>query len=162
MDGMTDPARDSVDNGSESSSPRVGTVALDLTLTSGFTVATVGYDIHRGAFHKPGNIDVSNSSGASVLVDGIPLNTGYAVTMNATSTGASPLTCSGSASFDVTGVAVTAVPVHLTCMEASHATATTPVPVPPFALVALCGLLLASGFALLGPIAPSIRESRLK
>jgi hypothetical protein len=158
MDGMTDPAHDSVSG----ESPNVGTVTLDLTLTTGLSIATVSYDIHRGAYHKPGNIDVSNSTGASVLVDGIPIGTGYTVTMNATTAGSSALACNGSSSFDVTGTAVAAVPVHLTCIEASRAATTNPVPVPPSALLALCGLLLASGLALLGRVAPSIREARLK
>jgi hypothetical protein len=161
-DGTSEPAQDSVPVAS-SDSAKVGTVALDLTLTGGIEVLTVGYEIRKGAFHKTGNVDVSNSTGASVIVDGVPFGNGYVASMDAISTGSPPVSCSGSAPFDVTVATVTTVPVHLTCMEAGHAPPpVTPVPVPPSALLALCALLLASGLALLGRFAPFTREARPK
>lgn len=126
---------------------RVGSVALDLQAGNAITIDNVGYDISGGTFHRAGNVNVSNSAGASVLVDSIPFGTGYVVQMTAAGTSGPPIQCSGSATFSVTSADVTGVPIHLTCQEQQ---ASKPAPIPRAAMWALFLLLGALGCALAG------------
>lgn len=141
----------------------VGSVSLDLTIGSGIEIDSVGYDISGGTFHQSGTIDVSKSSSASALIDNIPFGTGYAMTMTASSVGTPRVNCSGSASFDVTGAATTGVLVHLICKEVPTTPPPPPaaaVPIPSSFMLALCVALLASAFALLGRVVPTVRDGR--
>ncbi|HWZ90178.1 MAG TPA: hypothetical protein VNW92_15045, partial [Polyangiaceae bacterium] len=111
----------SVHSGSDSAgsdSDRSGEIGLALQLQSGITINTVAYTITGpGTFTKAGSIDVSNSTTISTVIGAIPAGTGASITLSATSLDGSTQ-CGGSASFNVTAHATTAVSVHLTCHEA--------------------------------------------
>lgn len=158
-DAVTPPAEGQT-NGSVPGS-ETGSVAFDLELGGTVRIASVAYDISGGSFHTTGSIDVSNSATASTIVEGIPFGTGYVATMSASSSGTPHLDCGGSASFDVAAADVTSVPVHLTCREApTSPPPPAPVPLPRYAALALSGLLLTLGIALLGRAATHPREAR--
>ncbi len=95
-----------------------GNAAIALQLAGGLTVNTVTYSITGPAsFSQSGTIDVSRSSTASVLIGGLPVGTGYSVTLNATATDGHS-TCLGSGTFNITAGATTTVTVSLDCHQA--------------------------------------------
>lgn len=112
-----------------------GSVGFSLVL-DGAQIDTATYDIKRDGFDKSGSIDVSHSPGISVVVSGIPFASGYQATLTAHSGSGLSLSCTGSASFDVTTNDITPVTVPMTCKEGPT------VPVPAGAAT-LLGLLLA-------------------
>src|SRR6478609_10043408 len=96
---------------------QVGEGALGLTLSSGATLTAVNYTIIGPAsFNKAGSLDVSNSTTISGLIGGLPAGSGYVVTLSASTADAS-LTCSGSATFNVSAHQTTPVSVAVTCKE---------------------------------------------
>jgi hypothetical protein len=111
----------STHNGSDTAgtdSDRPGEIGLALQLQSGITINTVAYTITGpGTFTKTGSIDVSNSTTISTVIGAVPAGTGASITLSATSLDGATQ-CGGSASFNVTAHATTAVSVHLTCHEA--------------------------------------------
>jgi hypothetical protein len=101
-----------------SDSNQSGELGLALQLQPGITINTVTYSITGpGTFTKTGSIDVSNSTTISTVIGAIPAGTGGSITLSAT-TADGATQCGGSASFNVTAHATTAVTVHLTCHEA--------------------------------------------
>jgi hypothetical protein len=120
--------------------------SVSLTLNAGnASFSSVNYTIIGGQFHTTGVLDVSNSSGISGTIGGIPFGTDYVVTLNAVSTQAAPAsTCDGSASFDISSTVLVPVSVHVTCKE-QKVLAATPAPIPPLAPLTLGVILLALG-----------------
>jgi hypothetical protein len=120
----------------------IGSVSFQLTLASGYQFTQMSYDISGNGFHTAGTANITNSSTFSTVVSGIPAASGYTATLKTQDTGQKLMTCQGSAMFAITGGATTAAPIHMTC----HETANPPsVPVPPGAVFALGGTLLALG-----------------
>ena len=95
---------------------RAGSVDLALSLSPVATVASVAYQITgNGITPISGSIDVSDPSATiSILLSGIPVGTGYLVTLSATSTDGRT-TCLGSATFDIVANQTSAATVTLTC-----------------------------------------------
>lgn len=91
----------------------LGAVAMALEIAPGLSLTTVTYEITGNDFRRAGSIDVRQSSTVSAVVGGIPVGTGYIVTLGAT--GTRDLTCSGSGSFDIVAGAVAQVSVSLVC-----------------------------------------------
>jgi len=97
----------------------LGSVGLTLKLSDGATLDSVSYTLTGpGGYAKTGSINVSSSQTISGTLGGIPSGTGYAITLNATSTDGKT-TCSGQAAFDVSAHATVPVKVNLAC----HSTA---------------------------------------
>jgi phospholipase C len=93
-----------------------GIVGLSLVV-SGVTIDTVSYSITGpNGYTKNGSIDVSHSTVISAVIGGIPVGNGYTITLTATSVDGT-LQCSGSAMFNVTAHATTAVTVKLDCHQ---------------------------------------------
>jgi len=96
----------------------VGSVGLSLTTTGGTTITAASYVITGPqGFAKSGTINVAQSSVLSATVGGLPVGSGYSITLTATSTDAQT-NCAGSATFDVVARQVAAVGVPLSCHEA--------------------------------------------
>jgi hypothetical protein len=91
-----------------------GTIGLNLQLPGGVTVNAVQYTITGNGFTKTGSINVSGQATISGTIGGIPAGNGFTITLTAASTDGST-NCLGSATFNVTGGATTAVTVHLQC-----------------------------------------------
>lgn len=135
---------------------RTGSLSLALTTQAGVSFDSFSYAITGPSFTKPGRIDVANSTTVSALIDGIPVATGYSITISGDSAvaegGTTTATCSGSASFDIAAGVVTQVPVAIACHLAGDEppAAAAPVPLPPAAPLALGLLLLAAGSVAVG------------
>jgi hypothetical protein len=158
--GCGSPAESTFDS-TGASSQDVGSVGLDLRVPGNMSFTSASYDISRGSYHKTGSLDVSNASSLSVLVDGIPVGTGYTVTLDATSTGSPPSTCTGSSTFDVDATTAAIVPVLLSCTTAQVSTGPAPVPLPRESVLVLGLLLLCAGVALpRGAPVPLMRDKR--
>jgi len=92
-----------------------GEVGLTLLVASGETLNTVSYTITGpNGFSRMGAIDVSNSATISAVISGIPVGSGYQISLRGTTTDGKGV-CMGSATFDVTSGGTTQVPVHVTC-----------------------------------------------
>lgn len=103
---------------SEQASESSGSLDLGLDLRPGVTVNSANYTLTGPAgFSRTGSIDLSSATKLSATLGAIPAGTGYSVSISLTSTDGGT-SCSGSAAFDVTARATTAVTVHLTCKEA--------------------------------------------
>ncbi len=137
---------------------KTGLLSFSLTAQNGATFSSFSYAITGANYAKSGSIDVTRSNTVSALIDGIPVGTGYTVTLQGTSAAPVVATCSGSATFDITAGAVTTVPVSLAChLSESDAGAGgtggtgtptgTPVPIPPLAPIGLGLVLCALGGA---------------
>jgi len=125
---------------------RAGSVELALNVAD-TQLDSMNYTIVGSGFTTTGNLDVSHSTRVSGLIGGIPFGTNYALTMTGKGVGAMPLTCSGSASFDVLGVGPLPVTIPISCKKP---TLTEPIPAP----VPLSAILtLACGLAALGVLA---------
>jgi hypothetical protein len=95
-----------------------GSASIALQIAGGLTLNTVTYSITGpAAFSQTGSIDVSHSTKASVLIGGLPVGTGYNVTLNGTATDGHS-TCLGSGTFSITAAATTSVTVSLDCHQA--------------------------------------------
>jgi hypothetical protein len=127
------------------SAEALGSVGFDLQL-GGVKVDSGTYRIHSSKFDTTGPINLTNATTFSVLVGGVPFDTGYEATLSAMQAAdAGPrLTCTGSATFDVASAGTTTVPVKMLCKEAAPA-----VPVPRGALAMLGLLFAASGMIVL-------------
>lgn len=94
----------------------IGSIGLDLEV-GGATLDLVNYAIvGPGAYSKSGTLNVSNSTVLSAILSGLPVGTGYSITLSGTSTD-SALTCTGSATFDVVAHQTAVVSVHLLCHQ---------------------------------------------
>ncbi|HYQ30113.1 MAG TPA: lamin tail domain-containing protein [Polyangiaceae bacterium] len=96
----------------------VGSIGLALQ-AGGVTLNSVSYTIVGTGFSKSGTIDVKNSTLISAVIGGIPAGTGYSITLSASDATNNGTTCTGSASFSVTGGATTSTQVHLQCKAPS-------------------------------------------
>ena len=94
---------------------RTGQVGIDLQLAPGIVVNSVEYTITGPlGFSRRGQIDVHNSSTVSAIIGAIPFGVGYQISLRASSVDGRA-SCAGSATFDIDGPALRAVPVHMTC-----------------------------------------------
>jgi hypothetical protein len=142
----------------------VGSLALDLSLPDSAKFATFSYTIAGTGFSRTGTVDVSNSSGVSVLVDAVPFGSGYTATLTGSSTSSPEVDCAGEATFDVTSAMVTTVPVHVLCHEQAAPPPPPPppaqaVPIPTGANAALGLLMMAAGCLLIRRPGPDRRRS---
>jgi hypothetical protein len=95
-----------------------GTVDLALQLANGATLNSATFTIiGPNSYSKTGSIDLTSATKLSAAIGGIPVGTGYTITINGTTTDSST-TCGGSATFNVTARTTTPVNVALTCKEA--------------------------------------------
>jgi len=94
---------------------RTGQVGIDLQLAPGIVVNSVEYTITGPlGFSRRGQIDVHNSSTVSAIIGAIPFGVGYQISLRASSVDGRA-SCAGSATFDIDGPALRAVPVHMAC-----------------------------------------------
>ena len=92
-----------------------GTIGLALDVGDGVTLETVSYTITGpNSYSKTGTINVKNSQKVSAIISGIPLGTGYTLTLTG-KTADGKGTCGGTATFDIDSAATVQVSVHLTC-----------------------------------------------
>ena len=100
-------------------SERAGEIGLDLTV-AGVTLNSASYVITGpGGYTKSGAIDLSNSTSLSAVIGGIPVGTGYSISITASAADGST-SCAGSGSFNVAAHTTTPVTVNLTCHQASR------------------------------------------
>src|SRR5439155_1323188 len=103
---------ESLPNGTGSDS-----ITLKLTLPDGVRLDSAGYTITGpGAYHKSARIKVA-ASGATfdATISGIPAATGYSILLDAIESDG-VTTCSGSATFTVSGAGLTVVALDLRCL----------------------------------------------
>ena len=91
-----------------------GSIGLALQ-AGGVTLNSVGYTIIGNGYSKSGTINVAGSSLISAVIGGIPAGSGYSISLSASDATNSAITCSGSASFNVTAGATTSTQVKLQC-----------------------------------------------
>jgi hypothetical protein len=107
-------------NGTSNSGPTAngGVGSVDLALVEGgVTLNSVSYTITGpNSYMTSGSINVASSATLSAVIGGLPAGNGYTITLSATGTDGTT-TCGGSATFNVTAGAVTAVSVTLDCHE---------------------------------------------
>ncbi len=127
------------------SAQNAGSLSFSLAAQGNLKFDAFDYVITGPRFTRSASINVSNSSTVSALVEAIPVGSGYSITLMGTSLPPPIAECSGSASFSITAGAVSQVPIAVQCHEPSRAT--TPVPIPPIAPVALGAVLLLAGSA---------------
>lgn len=99
--------------GTEQGSESTGTVGLELQ-AGGVTLNAVNYTILGNGFSKSGSINVANSTKISATIGGIPGGNGYSITLTGNAAG-NGVTCTGSASFNVTAGATTSTQINLQC-----------------------------------------------
>jgi hypothetical protein len=96
-----------------------GTIGARLQIGAGVTLDAVTYVISGpGSFSKTGTVDLTEATGFSFTIGGIPAGNGYTIVLTATSTDGAT-TCAGSATFHVTPRTTTQVTVHLDCHQPS-------------------------------------------
>jgi hypothetical protein len=97
--------------------PTTSSVRLALSTTTTVPIASATYLMTGpNGYDRMGTISAGTGGELSALVGGIPPGTGYQVTIDGTSRDAS-VTCSGSATFDVSAHTTTGVSVPLLCRE---------------------------------------------
>lgn len=107
----------SAPEGSTAGAESVGMIGLELQV-AGAALNQVSYTIvGPGSFTKSGTLDVTNSTTVSGLIGGLPVGSGYTITLSAT-TEDGATTCTGSASFNVLSHQTSVVTVHLLCHQA--------------------------------------------
>jgi hypothetical protein len=107
------------DGGGETpaSAEALGEVGLTLQTSDGAMIDSFDYTITGpGGFSRHASVDLRGSSTLSTLVGGLPIGSGYSVSLSAAARDGS-FTCAGSASFSVLGRAATAVTVKLQCRQ---------------------------------------------
>ncbi len=93
----------------------VGSLGLQLRAASGATLSSFNYVITGpGGFSRPGTVGIDGSSKLSTLIGGLPVGSGFVVSLTAVATDDS-LSCTGSASFDIAPRATSSVVVRLQC-----------------------------------------------
>src|SRR5205814_5787353 len=104
-------------NGGSTANGGAGSVDVALVV-GGVTLNSVSYTINGpNSFTTSGTINVASSATLTAVIGGIPAGNGYTITMSAT--GIDGTSCGGSATFNVTAGAVTAVSVTLDCHQAA-------------------------------------------
>jgi len=91
-----------------------GSIGLALQ-AGGVTLNSVSYTIIGNGYSKSGTINLAGSSLLSAVIGGIPAGNGYSISLSASDATNSAITCSGSASFNVTAGATTSTQVKLQC-----------------------------------------------
>lgn len=95
----------------------VGTLGLSLQVGTGTVVNSFNYVITGPAgYSRPGVVNVASSSTLSALIGGIPVGSGYLVSLT-TSAADGSFACTGSGAFNVAARATSNVKVHLQCRE---------------------------------------------
>jgi hypothetical protein len=99
-----------------SAGERVGSVGMSLQVAPGITINTVTWTVTNTAtqFSETGTVSTQFSNSVSFQVGGLPTGSGYSIALTGTSTDGTT-TCTGSATFNVTPGATTAVHVTLLC-----------------------------------------------
>ncbi|HTB60141.1 MAG TPA: alkaline phosphatase family protein [Polyangia bacterium] len=105
---------------STSTTNNAGLGSVDIALVQGgVTLTTVNYSISGpNSFSKTGTINVASSNTISAIIGGLPAGNGFTISLTATGTDGS--NCGGSAPFNVTAGAVTAVSVVLDCHQPAN------------------------------------------
>jgi hypothetical protein len=93
----------------------VGSVSFELKLAGKYQFNSLSYDITGNGFNRSASVNVAGSSSFSTLVSGVPVGTGYTVSLTALDAAGDLTPCTGSATFSVMAAATVAVPVHMSC-----------------------------------------------
>lgn len=127
---------------------RVGSLSLALQTEDG-EFESFSYVITGPGFSRSNRIDVSNSNRISALIEGLPVSSGYTLTLSGKSVTSEPVVCSGSTVFAIRADEVTEATVALSCHfgEAPEEppTPATAAPLPPISSAVLAVTLLALG-----------------
>lgn len=92
-----------------------GSLSLELQASDGVFLDSLDYVVTGpDGYRKSGSIDLSHSNTLTGRIDGIPLASGYTLTLAATGRGNSA-TCHASAGFDILAPGTTALQVSLQC-----------------------------------------------
>jgi hypothetical protein len=99
--------------------PPMGSMNMDLEIAPGVTIDTVNWTISNPTtgFTRSGSVDVRFSSVLAFQIGGIPAGSGYTISLSAMSVDGE-FTCSGSAGFSVSALAITPVSLQLYCSAA--------------------------------------------
>jgi hypothetical protein len=76
---------------------------------------SVSWTIVGTGYTKSGTLNVANSTQISAVIGGIPAGSGYSISLSASDATNSAITCSGSASFNITAGATSSAQVKLQC-----------------------------------------------
>jgi hypothetical protein len=99
---------------SQGSDESAGISGQALVISPGVTVASATYTVTGpNGFTSAGSVPVGSSPDLSVVLNGLPIATGYEMDVFATASDG-VTTCEATSSFDVTGASTT-IPVHLVC-----------------------------------------------
>lgn len=105
------------ENGERGTNSDLGSVQVALQLSSGLELDSLTYDL-TGPSTRTGTIDLTNSTTVSVLLGGVPVGTGYTLTLSGAATDGKT-TCAGtSEAFAVNAAATTPVKVGISCKQA--------------------------------------------
>jgi len=105
---------------SNTDSDSVGSIGLELQV-GGATLSEVSYAIvGPGDYAKSGTLHVADSTILSAVLGGLPVGTGYTITLSGATTDGS-ITCAGSGSFDIVAHQTAVVSVHMLCHQAPKA-----------------------------------------
>lgn len=129
----------------------VGSLSLALRTEHG-SFDSFRYAITGPSFSRSGRIDVARSGRVPAVIEGLPVGSGYAVTLSGSSVDAD-VACSGSANFAIRAGEVTQAPVAIACHfgDAPEEPPEQPpappaaAPLPPLASAALAVTLLGLG-----------------
>jgi phospholipase C len=104
-----------------------GSVAMKLTIPGGAQINTISWTITgpsgASTVVETGTVNVQNSIAINFVVGGIPVGTGYTISLTGVSTNGA-VTCLGSAPFSITARTTTNVSVPLQCNTAPTQTGT--------------------------------------
>ncbi|HEX3762536.1 MAG TPA: c-type cytochrome [Kofleriaceae bacterium] len=97
----------------------MGSVSMDLQIAPGVTINAVSWTIHNATsgFSRAGSVAVRFSNVISFQSGALPAASGYTIDLSATSVDGA-FSCSGSAGFSISALAVTPVSVQLNCSTA--------------------------------------------
>jgi hypothetical protein len=88
-------------------------MAIKIPAAAG-NISSVNWTISGNNVNRTDTISVGNSQTASAQIGGIPVGTGYTLSLSAKSDD-NKISCSGSASFNITASSVTKITLNLTC-----------------------------------------------
>lgn len=100
----------------QATSGEFGDVGLALRVVDGIRLNAIEYEIVGSGARIAGVLDVSHSASFSGLITGVPVGTGYRLSLRATAADNREVSCAGSALFDVLRDTTTAATVQLRCM----------------------------------------------
>jgi hypothetical protein len=103
---------------SDSDGEGVGSIGLNLQV-AGATLEQVSYTIvGPNEYTKSGSFKVADSTALSAVLGGLPVGSGYTITLSGTTTDGGT-SCSGSGTFDIVAHQTSVVTVHLLCHQLS-------------------------------------------